>query len=255
MTMVQNPKCKVCSLPVEERKVLDRALLRGENITALSKKYKLSRDVLYRHKKLHIGGAAARGVRQMSENHGVRLLEDLDELVITARRILRQAEQDGHPTTALKAIKEVRGSIVALAQVTHSVWQQQNSEQQTIILEQQENQTAQWVQDGLRALTPDERTEFRRLTVKMLSAAGSQYSLPEAEDPKTGDYTSQGRNVEIWPLVQRDTGYSDQDLDPDHDQDLDPEDMDLDPEDMDLDPGPVKMKRTRSSPSRMKRTR
>lgn len=174
MTKIIHPKCKACNLPIDDRKALDRSLLRGEPITTLSQQYNLSRDVLYRHKKGHLPAAAARGVQQTELNHGVRLLEDLDDMVSTARRILSKAEADGHSKTALLALKESRASIMAVAQLSHAIWLQQHEDKQTIVVEQQSEQEKQWLREGLAALSDQEYRVFRQLLLKMFAAAGSR---------------------------------------------------------------------------------
>ena len=173
--------CRVCSHP--DRKSIDRQILSSGNLSELSRKLGISYDSLWRHKRDHIGGAAAAGVRKSTENHGVRLLEDLDDLVITARRILREAEADGHRVTSLKAVKEVRSSILAIAQISHAIWEQQNKEQQTIIIQEQQKEQKDWIKEGLKVLTPEEHKEYRRLNIKLLAAQGGNFPEDEVEPP------------------------------------------------------------------------
>ena len=143
--------CRVYSHP--DRKKIDRQVISGGNMSEIAKQYDISYNSLWRHKQSHLYGAAVAGLRKSNENHGVRLLEDLDDLVITARRILRDAEADGHRTTALKAIKEVRASIVSIAQISHAIWTQQQQEAQTIIVQQQEEEQSRWFKEGWPSLT------------------------------------------------------------------------------------------------------
>ena len=114
--------------------------------------------------------------------------------MITARRILRKAEEDGHPTTALKAIKETRASIVSIAQVSHAIWQQQNQDHQTIVVEEQKKEK-DWIRESLKVLTPEEHKEYRRLNIKLLAAQGGH--LPDeaeedSEPPVDPEYHSGG---------------------------------------------------------------
>lgn len=206
MANIVHPKCKACNLPINERKQLDRDLLRGVPITTLSQRYNLSRDVLYRHKNNHLGAAAALGVRRAAENHGTRLLEDLDELVITARRILREADEDGHRKTALAAVKEVRASIVAIAQISHAIWQQQQQDATIIEVTEQDEQSRRWFAEGFASLTENEQQTYRKLVLKMVGGIGGHSS---DFDPEVKDYTTQGEKINTNPLEQSETEFED----------------------------------------------
>jgi hypothetical protein len=113
--------CRVCSHP--KRKEIEREILAGGVLSAIARKYGVGRDSVWRHKENHIGTEIARQVRRSDQIHATKLLGDLEGLVDSARTILRKAEEDGHSGTALKAIKEVRSTLVALAQISHAMWE------------------------------------------------------------------------------------------------------------------------------------
>jgi len=213
--------CRVCSHP--DRKKIDREILSSGNLSQIARKYKLGYDSVWRHKNTHVGGAAAAGVRKANQNHGVRLLEDLDDLVITARRILREAEADGHRVTALKALKECRASLVSIAQVSHAIWEQQNKEQQTIIIQEQQKEEKDWIREGLKVLTPVEYTEYRRLNVKLLAAQGGNYSNEEEPPDPSVDPEYQPEEIsDKYPLVQGKNEVSDLDQNPHQGMEINP---------------------------------
>ena len=179
--------CRVCSHP--DRKAIDRQILSGGNLSEIAKANNVSYNSIWRHKQNgHIGGAALAGVRKSDQNQGVRLLEDLDDLIVTARRILREAEADGHRKTALAAVKEVRSSVLAIASISHAIWTQQNQEAQTIVVQQQEEDQSRWFTEGWPSLTKEEQTEYRRLCIKMLSNSGGHITNEaDLEEPDLGN--------------------------------------------------------------------
>lgn len=202
--------CQVCTH--EDRKRIDREIARGGNLSEIAKKYQLSYNSVWRHSREHLPGAAARGAVRSFENHGVKLLEDLDDLVATARRILREAEGDGHRRTALAAVKETRSTIESIARIQHAIWQQ-TQQQQTIVEVQQQQDSPQWIRDGFKTLTPAERQQYKRLCIKILSGTDtSNETEPEDTDPiqaHTGDFTPEvipedhsGEKSLKHPLVQ-----------------------------------------------------
>jgi hypothetical protein len=119
-------------------------------------------------------------VRKSTENHGARLLEDLDDLVVRARRILRKAEEDGHSKTALAAIKETRASIMSIAQISHAIWEAQ---QQTTI-EVQAREEDKWHREGFRKLTKEKQRQYADLVYEMFALGNDRFDPEDFEDPE-----------------------------------------------------------------------
>ena len=71
--------CRVCSHP--DRKKIDREIVAGGNLSAISRQYNISTNSIGRHKQGHIAPALARGAEVATKNHGVQLLESLDDLL------------------------------------------------------------------------------------------------------------------------------------------------------------------------------
>lgn len=170
--------CSICSHP--DVKLINRQIVSSGNLSQIARTYKVGYDSLRRHRDSHVGPAALRGVRRSDENHGVRLLEDLDDLVGSSRRILRKAEESGHSKTALLAIKETRSSISTIAAISHAMWETQNKEN-LITVEAAENA---FLEAGFKKLTKQEQQTYSELVFKMMELSGSTFQEEEPEpDP------------------------------------------------------------------------
>jgi len=200
-------KCKVCSHP--DRKAIDRQILSSGNLSEIARKYKLGYDSVWRHKNSHIGAAAAAGVRKSDQNHGVRLLEDLDDLVITARRILRKAEEDGHSKTALLAVKECRASLVSIAQVSHAIWQ---AEQQQVI-EVESKQDSKWLIEGFKKLSNEKQEQYANLVYEMHALSGGHYE-DEEKDPSLVPGPTEPEIDEKYQVLMSERGSGDPESNP-----------------------------------------
>lgn len=211
-------RCRVCQLPEKIRKDIDRQIVRGINLTELvqqlnKKGFELSYDSMWRHKRDHLGPAAARGVRVAAQNHGARLLEDLDDLVTIARRILRKAEEDGHAKTALAAVKETRASIMSIAQISHAIWQEQSRDQ--TIIEVREEENSQFLDEfwkAIQSLPKEDQDTLRAIHFKALAKMGGSYDSEPSEVPEDQSGGESGiLTVSMAPGEAQDT---DQDQDP-----------------------------------------
>ena len=172
MTQVHHAKCRCCQLPINERKILDRELLRGAPITTLSQRFGVSRDSLYRHKSNHIGAAAALAVRKAAENHGVAVMDELDSLVERTKRILDQAEQKGQSKNALSAIQQLRNNLTLVAQVQNEIYKQQHKGE---LNEKELQEFKKWqhdrdhLGDRIRELSPEDREILQEVCIKKIS--------------------------------------------------------------------------------------
>ncbi len=176
--------CSACSH--SKRKSIDKEIVNNGNISKIAEKYNLSTNALYRHRDNHIGSQLLAGTTLATKNHGVALLESLDELVVCARRILHRAEADGHNKTALSALKESRLTLVSIMQTTHLLWQERLKES-TIIEVSQEHQyiNEQWGKN-YKKLPQSEREAFQATLLKCMASTGpTHYDTEEVEvDPE-----------------------------------------------------------------------
>ncbi len=107
------------------RRSLDRSLARNESITDLSKKYDISRDILYRHKDKHIPAILEAGADRSLRNHAGTvlegMLEKMDELSQRAEGLLDKAEQKGQIRNALLAIQQLRNNVETAGRILTSM--------------------------------------------------------------------------------------------------------------------------------------
>lgn len=101
--------CSVCGH--KRRQEIDKALLAGEPLLALSRQYGLSRDALRRHQGSHLPAAAAKAQEAAEVVHGDSLLGQLTAL---------QNEIHGIKTKALAA-KDLRTALASIRELTRIV--------------------------------------------------------------------------------------------------------------------------------------
>lgn len=107
--------CSVCSS--EDRDAVERELIVGEPLSAISRTFGLGRDSVRRHR-AHLP-AHVTALREAGEAlEGARVLDRLEELFIEAREILRSARAQGRDQVSLQAVRELRGVIELIGKVT-----------------------------------------------------------------------------------------------------------------------------------------
>lgn len=111
--------CKTCHS--EHRDEIEGALLAGQSISAVARKYGMNRDSLGRHRAVHMSGAlaAVTAARESQvQDSAIRLLDRVTALINDAQSILATAKADGKPSIALAAIREARGLLETYGKVT-----------------------------------------------------------------------------------------------------------------------------------------
>ena len=170
-------KCKICQLPEKTSKALDRQLISTGNISALAQQFGVSRDSLYRHKLNHIGPAAFKGVRKAAENHGVNLLQDMQDLMETTKQILESSLATGHRSLSLKAVAQIRANTEVLGKIIFSLDQQsaQGLDPSEVA------EFKKWKQDKdsfgsrLRSLPPEDLKFVQERALKQLSGTRPRF--------------------------------------------------------------------------------
>ena len=95
-------RCSVCTHP--ERPAIDRALVAGESVPALSAQTGVSQDALKRHRQGHLPVALLQR-QALAEARGVvDLARTLAVVHGAALAVLDAAQRDGRPETALRAV-------------------------------------------------------------------------------------------------------------------------------------------------------
>jgi hypothetical protein len=107
--------CTICQHP--ERNAMDKALVAGGNVRAMSALFRVSEDALTRHKAAHLPATLARATGAATVSRADTLLAQVDALHRRTLALLDKAEKIGDVPTALKAIREVRGNVELLARL------------------------------------------------------------------------------------------------------------------------------------------
>lgn len=115
--------CHTCEHP--KREAIDRALVAGEHIAALSRGYAISEDSLSRHRAGHMPRAtlaeAAEG-RDVAEGiRGAALLAKASGLLQTAETVLFEARAEGDKLMALRGIREAARCVELCAKLTGEI--------------------------------------------------------------------------------------------------------------------------------------
>lgn len=102
--------CQCCVS--KSHRAIDRALLSGQTIASVSRRFGVSWDSVQRHLKGHITKVLQKHalLERESVRRGGRLQEMLDYIARKAQDILEQAEAGGNLSIALHAVRELRES-------------------------------------------------------------------------------------------------------------------------------------------------
>jgi transposase-like protein len=108
--------CTICTH--EDRKEIDRALVRGESMRALAARYgTVGRMSLQRHRKEHLPELLAKGYEAERMGEADELLMDVRQLQQRTLLMLQEAERAGDLRTALGAVREARHNLALLAEM------------------------------------------------------------------------------------------------------------------------------------------
>jgi transposase-like protein len=108
--------CSVCSH--EDRKEIDRALVRGESMRGIAARYgTVGRMSLQRHRKQHLPELLAKGYEAERMAEADELLMDVRRLQERTLLMLQEAERAGDLRTALAAVREPRNNLALLAEM------------------------------------------------------------------------------------------------------------------------------------------
>ncbi len=111
--------CTVCQHPARED--IDRALVAGAPLRRLSAEFGLSLQALHRHKSGHLVAALVAAQKAQEVARADDLLSQVRYLQERALEILDRAEAARDYKTALQSIREARGCIELLAELTHQL--------------------------------------------------------------------------------------------------------------------------------------
>ncbi|MGH8542121.1 MAG: hypothetical protein ACREX3_00405 [Gammaproteobacteria bacterium] len=105
--------CTVCRHA--DRTAIDEALLAGEPLRDIARRVAVSKDALARHKADHLPAHLARAAEAEKAADATSLLGQMHALQAKTLAILEAAKD---PRTALTAVREARGNLELLAELT-----------------------------------------------------------------------------------------------------------------------------------------
>jgi hypothetical protein len=154
--------CTICNH--HRRDTVDKALLRGEKLNAIARRYRISEDAIGRHKKhlqLVIAKAAA-AVEQNGLAYGSALLVEIGRIRADAERLQSEAERRRDVRAALKAIHERLAIVELEAKLSGQIESGHKS-----------------VTVNVQAVTPEQALEYARDVIALFGpSAAPQQELP-----------------------------------------------------------------------------
>jgi transposase-like protein len=117
----RSDKCHVCQHP--DRLDIDRAIVQGSNRASISRQYGISEQSLMNHERKHLSHQLAAAWQGKQEGESLDLLREIETLLQKSKAILEKAEQDEKYALALSAIRESRGVIELMINVSFSLHQ------------------------------------------------------------------------------------------------------------------------------------
>jgi hypothetical protein len=106
--------CTVCTHP--DRESIDKALLTGESLRNIAKRFDIGPSAVFRHKE-HIPVELVKANEAIAMAHSQDLLEQMRDLNERTLRILRDSEATGDSRIALAAVREARGNAELLCKM------------------------------------------------------------------------------------------------------------------------------------------
>ncbi len=112
-------KCTVCQHV--SRDAIERSLIHGEPMRDVAGRYSLSKSALHRHRNAHLPKALVKAQEAEEIVRAGSLLQEAEVLIEHGYEILAEARAAGDHRTALNAMREVRGCLGLLGQVTGEI--------------------------------------------------------------------------------------------------------------------------------------
>ncbi|MFW5886698.1 MAG: hypothetical protein ACOCUL_02970 [Bacteroidota bacterium] len=164
-------KCKVCTLPGDEKKEVEKAIISGGSLRGLSKRFAISPAALSRHRDNHMSQKLIKAERELQDTReGLNLITELDELIKTTKSILEGAEGSEHRSLALNAVKELRGLYETVLKLQTTLYNAQKFEKEnsreSIIEEYNEEKITEFMLK-IKCLTPKEQAALKMLLLKV----------------------------------------------------------------------------------------
>ncbi len=110
--------CSICRN--RRRREVDRALVKGSSLREIARRFNVSRDAVFRHKR-HALGSIAKARQKAEVKRGASLEERLTDLAAKAQNIAAKAERGGDLRTALVGLRELTRLLELEARITGQI--------------------------------------------------------------------------------------------------------------------------------------
>jgi transposase-like protein len=108
--------CIVCNHA--NRSEIDESLVDGTSYRSVAKRFDIGESAVFRHQKSHLAKSMVRAKEAVQAADAGKLLDRVMSLLHDAQRLTRRAEKANELDTALRGIREVRGCLQLLGQVS-----------------------------------------------------------------------------------------------------------------------------------------
>jgi hypothetical protein len=108
--------CLVCNH--EKCSEIDESLVNGESYRSIAKRFAIGESAVYRHQKSHVAKSLVKAREAAEATDADKLLDRVMRLLNDAQRLTNRAERAKQLDTALRGIREVRGCLQLLGQVS-----------------------------------------------------------------------------------------------------------------------------------------
>ncbi len=171
-------RCRICVH--KKRKIIDREIVAGADKVKLAKKYDLPYSSLYAHSRDHIARQMVTGYEMKLKQNGLDVFQELDDLMVSTRKILDTATKKKQAGLALSAIRELRNSLALVSQIqafliTNQQKQNEASQEDQTILERNERYAEEFQKNITINLLPEEQRIYGELMIKITT--GNPYQI------------------------------------------------------------------------------
>lgn len=118
--------CTICAHL--DRDSIEAELLAGKPFREIAGRFRTSPAALFRHRHAHLPDRLLKAREAVEVSKADTLIQQIEDLQITAQQILKKAESDGDLRTALAGVKELSRLIEMVAKMTRELRSKQSSD-------------------------------------------------------------------------------------------------------------------------------
>lgn len=132
--------CSICDHP--KRLIIDKALIGGRALAAISREFNISTDALRSHRNKHLSKRLITLTQQREMAGNLDIQHEMESLITRVKAIVDYAEEHKQHQVFLKAAAELRGSFELLLKIAVALndASRQDGEQAEILNEEKERQ-------------------------------------------------------------------------------------------------------------------